>query len=82
MAKPHESAKVSQSHREFLRNLSPAAFASLGAEGIAYIKPVMVDDEAAFAVFLADGRQLAVITDRELANVMVRQNDLEPVSVH
>jgi hypothetical protein len=82
MAKPHESAKSFQTHREFLRNLSPSAFASLGAEGIAYIKPVMVDDEAAFAVFLADGRQLAVITDRELATVMVRQNDLEPVSVH
>ena len=31
---------------ELLRNLSPAAFAALGAEGLAYIKPVDVTANA------------------------------------
>ncbi len=70
------------SAEQHLRELSPSAFAALGAEGVAYIKPVEVDGEWLCAVFLADGRQVAVVSRRDLAEVIVRQNDLEPVSVH
>lgn len=65
-----------------LRALSPTAFAALGADGLAYIKPVELDGEKLFQVFLADGREIATIAHRDLAEVVVRQNDLEPVSVH
>lgn len=68
--------------RAFFRNLTPEAFAALGASGVAYIKAVDVDGEAAFAVHLADGRQIAVMADRALAEMTVRENALEPLSVH
>jgi hypothetical protein len=64
------------------RTLSPTDFAALGADGLAYIKPVELDGEKLFQVFLADGRELATIAHRDLAEIIVRQNDLEPVSVH
>ncbi|MEK9945486.1 MAG: DUF1150 family protein [Alphaproteobacteria bacterium] len=67
---------------ELLRNLSPAAFAALGAEGLAYIKPVDVDGECQFEIHLADGRVIATMARRDIAEEVVRQNELEPVSVH
>jgi len=82
MNKPTEETDTIAMQRDALRNLSPAAFAALGAEGLAYIKPVVVDGEDAFAVHLADGREIAVMAHRDLAEVMIRQNDLEPASVH
>lgn len=78
--RPPASPNDGAAHR--LRNLSPAAFAALGAEGLAYIKPVDLDGERLFEVYLADGREIATIAHRDLAEVIVRQNDLEPVSVH
>jgi hypothetical protein len=65
-----------------LRDLTPVAFAAFGNGQLAYIKPVNVEGEDAFAVHSADGQQLAVVTDRDVAFTLVRQNDLDPVSVH
>ena len=65
-----------------LRDLTPVAFAAFGTGQLAYIKPVHVEGEDAFAVHSADGQQLAVVADREVAFTLVRQNDLDPVSVH
>jgi hypothetical protein len=65
-----------------LRSLSGASFATLGTGQIAYVKPVEVDDEGAFAIHAADGQQLAVVGERGMAFAVIRQNDLEPVSVH
>lgn len=76
----HATSKTALAQQ--MREHSPAAFAALGAEGVAYIKPVAIDGGTQFAVFLADGREVAVIADRTLAEIVVRQNDLEPVSVH
>jgi hypothetical protein len=49
---------------------------------VAYIKPVVDNGQKAYAVYAADGTQLAIISDRETAFHAVRQHDLEPVSVH
>jgi hypothetical protein len=54
----------------------------LGMADVAYIKPVVVDGDEAFAVHAADGTQMAVIADRDLAFAVVRQHELEPLSVH
>ena len=35
-----------------------------------------------YTVHAADGTQIALLPDREVAFATVRQNDLEPVSVH
>ncbi len=64
------------------RYMSVADFALYGAEDMAYVKPVTVDGEALFAVYAADGRELALIEGRDLADATIRQNDMEPFSVH
>jgi len=64
------------------RQLSPREFGLLGIENVAYVKAVTVKGEGAFAVHAADGSQIAVLGDRELACAVVRQHDMEPVSVH
>jgi hypothetical protein len=51
-------------------------------QDIAYVKPVVVDGNAGYAIHAADGTQMAVIADRDIAFAVVRQNELEPVSVH
>lgn len=62
--------------------LSPQDFAALGVDTIAYVKAVMVDDKAGFAIHAADGSPVAVMNDQEVAWAAVRQNGLEPLNVH
>lgn len=61
---------------------------------IVYVRPVPVADlpdalreqaeglEVIYAVHRADGEQLALVANRELAFALARQNDLAPVNVH
>ena len=58
------------------------AFAALGAQNIAYVKPVSEHDTLKFEVHGADGTQFAVFESLEVAFAAVRQNGLEPLSVH
>ncbi|MFM9842461.1 MAG: DUF1150 family protein [Dongiaceae bacterium] len=67
---------------EKLRTITPNDLAQLGMQWVAYIKPVVIDGTAAFGIFAADGKQLAIVPTRDTAIVTARQNDLEPVSVH
>ena len=65
-----------------MRQLSARELGLLGMEDLAYVRPVVQDGVEAFAVCAADGTQMAVIPNRALAFAVVRQNDMEPVSVH
>ncbi len=66
-----------------LKTMSPAEFASLGLEQVAYIRAVTLPDgKHAIGVFAADGRPLAGAPNIEVAQAMVRQNELEPALVH
>ena len=65
-----------------IRQLSAHELGVLGMADVAYVKPILVEGVAVFAVHAADGTQIAVIPDRAVAFAVVRQNDLEPVSVH
>ena len=67
---------------EKLRHISPQEFALLGMQDVAYVKRVTINDEYAFAVFAADGTQIALLPNREIALATLRQHDLEPLSVH
>jgi hypothetical protein len=67
---------------EQMRQMTANDLAMLGVQHIAYVKPVTVDGIAGFAIHAADGTQMAVIGDRDVAFAVVRQNELEPVSVH
>lgn len=65
-----------------LRQLSPQDFATFGVDHVAYVKPVTVEGAAAFAIHAADGTPLTVLPARDVAYATVRQNDMEPLSVH
>jgi hypothetical protein len=67
---------------EKLRHISPKDFALHGVQDIAYVKRVIVNDAVGFAIHAADGSPLAVMTDRDIAFAAIRQNGLEPLSLH
>ncbi len=67
---------------ERIRHMSSRELALFGMQDLAYVKPVLVDGVSAFAVHAADGTQVTVLPDREIALATVRQHDLEPLSVH
>jgi hypothetical protein len=65
-----------------LREISAQDLAALGLQDVAYVKAVTVDGKTAYAVHAADGTPIAVLADRDVAFIAVRQHELEPVSVH
>ena len=57
--------------------------AAWGVNDVAYVKTVVQDNgRTGYAIHAADGTQMAVLNDREVAWAAIRQHDLEPVSVH
>ena len=64
------------------RHISSRDLAQLGVQDLAFVKTVQVDDQTAYAIHAADGTQMALISDRDVAFAAVRQHGLEPVSVH
>lgn len=62
--------------------MSQSDLAAWGVDDIAYVKPVDQDGRTMYSVHAADGTQMGVMANREVAFAAVRQHDLEPVSVH
>jgi len=67
---------------EKLRLISSKELALLGVEDVAYVKRVTANGKAAYAIHAADGTEMAVLADRDIAFATLRQHDLEPLSVH
>jgi hypothetical protein len=67
---------------EQMRQMTTNDLAMLGMQDVAYVKPVVVEGNPGYAVHAADGTQMALIASRDLAFAVVRQNEMEPVSVH
>lgn len=67
---------------ERLRQITPQEFAVLGMNDIAYVKRLVVKDEVVYAIHSADGAQVAVLADRDVAIATIRQHDMEPLSLH
>lgn len=64
------------------RQLTLDEFMALGAGDLAYVKPVEVEGRTAYALHAADGRELALMANRDVAFAALRQNGFEPVSAH
>ena len=69
-------------HIQGIKQLSERELGLLGMNDVAYVKPIVDNGSEAYAVHAADGARIAVIANRDLAFAVVRQNDMEPVSVH
>jgi len=67
---------------ERLRQLSPNDLAALGVRHIAYVKRVQGRNQVGWSIHAADGTQIAVADQRDMAVAAARQQHLEPLSVH
>ena len=67
---------------ERIRHMSARELALFGMQDMAYVKRVIVDGSAGYAIHAADGTEIAVLADRDIAFATLRQHDLEPLSVH
>lgn len=65
-----------------LRSLSSQDFLSLGLSQVAYVKPLEQDGQSYFAIYAADGTQMAIVVSHEAAQAVIRQNDMEPLTLH
>jgi hypothetical protein len=63
-------------------DLTPHDLAMWGVEDVAYIRRSFVDGEETWTIHAAEGTQMGVAETKEIAEAMIRQNDLEPSSVH
>ncbi len=68
--------------RDVLKALSNSDFRNFGLRQIAYIRQIKTDDTLYFQICSADGEELISVESLELAKVLARQEDLEPVIVH
>ena len=77
-----ETAAVGGTVTFDVRHLSADQLGRLGVAQIAYVKPVVVNGIAGFAIHAADGTAMAVAGDRNVAIAAINQHEMQAVSVH
>ena len=65
-----------------LRQMSPQDLMAVGIESLAYVKTVVEGDQVLFEIYAANGVEMGKAANREVAFAALRQQGLEPVSVH
>ena len=65
-----------------VHQITPAELQQLGMTQIAYVKPIMLNGAAMFAIHGADGSPMAVAEDRDLAVAAIVEHEMIPTLVH
>jgi hypothetical protein len=65
-----------------VRHMTTDQLGALGMAHIAYVKPVVVNGTAGFAIHAADGTPMALAEDRATAMAAIVQHEMLPLSVH
>ncbi len=65
-----------------VRHMTADQLGALGVSHIAYVKPVIVNGTAGFAIHAADGTPMALAQDRATAMAAIVQHEMLPLSVH
>jgi hypothetical protein len=65
-----------------IRHISAEQLAQLGMQQIAYVKPVVVDGAACFAIHAADGTPMAIAGGLDVAFAAIMQHEMVPAQVH
>jgi hypothetical protein len=65
-----------------IRHLTAEQLSTLGRSQIAYVRPVVINGMAGFAIHAADGTPMAVANDRATAMAAIVQHEMMPFSVH
>ncbi|MCA8909506.1 MAG: hypothetical protein KDA49_07915 [Rhodospirillaceae bacterium] len=67
---------------DLARTLTDQSFAAFGMGEIAYVRPVTVNGQPAYAIIGADGSIITAFPTLEAARGAIIQNDMEPLSLH
>jgi len=65
-----------------IRHISTEQLAQLGLQQIAYVKPIVVNGMAVFAIHAADGTPMATVPNAEVAFAAIVQHEMVPAMVH
>lgn len=65
-----------------IRHMTTDQLGALGVSQLAYVKPVVVNGSAGFAIHAADGTPMALAEDRATAMAAIVQHEMLPLSVH
>ncbi len=65
-----------------VRHITPDQLQQLGMSQLAYVKPVMMNGTAMFAIHAADGAPMAVAEDRNLALAAIIEHEMIATLVH
>lgn len=65
-----------------VRHMTSDQLGALGMSHIAYVKPVVVNGMAGFAIHAADGTPMALADDRATAMAAIVQHEMLALSVH
>ncbi len=65
-----------------VRDITPDQLGRLGVSQLAYVKPIMLNGAAMFAIHAADGSPMAVADDKDLAMAAIMQHEMVPALVH
>lgn len=71
-----------QNPQELAKPFSDHDLRVFGINQIAYIKPQEQDGQIYYAIHAADGTEVARAAAYDIAVLTVRQNEMEPVSLH
>ena len=74
--------EVEMQTMEQMRLMTANDLAMFGVQDIAYVKPVVVDGNAGYAIHAADGTPIMLTDSREAAIANAVSQQLETVSVH
>lgn len=67
---------------ERFKGMSARDFAALGVDVVAFVRPVVVDEQTGFALCAADGRPIAIAPNHETAIETAIENELVLVPLH
>ncbi len=82
MMNSSEDKPAGPSVRIDVRQITPDQLQQLGLSQLAYVKPVILNGAAVFAIHGADGAPMAVAEDRDLAMAAIVQHEMIPALVH
>ena len=74
--------KTNNNNNDRTPQMSDADLAVLGLADVAYLRAVVIDGQPGFAVHAANGNRLGIAPTREIARAFIREQELEPVSLH
>jgi hypothetical protein len=65
-----------------LQTMPDADWGAFAVDHVAYVKRIEMNGQVGYAIHAADGTPITVMDNRDVAMAAVRQNGLEPASVH